>query len=425
MKRNKNERSITEAELLEQLDRMPRPRLSEEKQQEMLQHICKRAEQMTAARETATQVTVQQGDVVREQVEKAERLSDEVRRGTVDAQDEAVAVGSGVRRVKRRKRWRHLSLVLAASVLVCLVYIVYGALFGTPSDFAGEDLGEKEMVAGKRIGEGELNDQIGMDAPNGPSESDEANETSGQKESGAADVRDGSNGSNGSSGLSGSNGKSDAGGAHKGGGHRDKQLPQEGGDSAKPGGWEERSPAHKEGQQSAATDGREHKLSHVTPQEGMVVFQTAADGEKLVIDPNVKADAVSRGALLLVKNTSNGQLSDGQPGGDFSSATHTVYEVVALPGETVKIVNSKVLVDGEEIAVFPNRELSVPNARGNESGGATYEWRMAAEKFFVLQDRTHDGAHSGDHLAYGPISGAQIVGKVVGYCIDCAATEQQ
>ncbi|WP_054948896.1 S26 family signal peptidase [Numidum massiliense] len=423
MKRNKNERSITEEELLEQLDRMPRPRLSEEKQQEMLQHICTRAEQMTAARETATQVTVQQGDVVREQVEKAGRLSDEVRGGTVDAQDEAVAVGSGVRWVKRRKRWRNLSLVLAASVLVCLVYVVYGAPFGTPSDFTGEDLGEEEMV-GKRIGESELNDQIGMDAPNGPSESDAANETSGQKESGAADVRDGSNGSNGSSGLSG-NGKSDAGDAYKGGGHRDKQLQQEGGDSAKPGGREERSSDHKEGQQSATTDGREHKLSHVTPQEGMVVFQTAADGEKLVIDPNVKTDAVSRGALLLVKNASNGQLSDGQPDGDFSSATHTVYEVVALPGETVKIVNSKVLVDGEEIADFPNRELSVPNVRGNESGDATYEWRMAAEKFFVLQDRTHDGAHSGDHLAYGPISGAQIVGKVVGYCIDCAATEQQ
>jgi signal peptidase I len=88
------------------------------------------------------------------------------------------------------------------------------------------------------------------------------------------------------------------------------------------------------------------------------------------------------------------------------SGDHYIKRVVAGPGDTVDIADGKLIVNGKTV--------DEPYARGRTErqadGLMVYPYKLPASKYFVLGDNR---AHSADSRIFGPVSAAQIQGRIV------------
>ncbi len=80
--------------------------------------------------------------------------------------------------------------------------------------------------------------------------------------------------------------------------------------------------------------------------------------------------------------------------------------VVGLPGETVQIVDGRVLIDGVCLEEVPERE------RITDARRAAKPVRLGASEYFVLGDNRNDSSDSRDS-DIGNVTEEQIVGKVI------------
>lgn len=84
-----------------------------------------------------------------------------------------------------------------------------------------------------------------------------------------------------------------------------------------------------------------------------------------------------------------------------------IKRVIALPGETVKIVNNKIYVNGTQITedYLPKNDLTLINQDPN----LELEQTMGANQYFVLGDNRE---HSSDSREFGVVDKSLIIGKV-------------
>ena len=76
--------------------------------------------------------------------------------------------------------------------------------------------------------------------------------------------------------------------------------------------------------------------------------------------------------------------------------------IIGLPGETVQIADSKVLIDGKVL----DETYLEPGVYTLTSGNTT--WTLAQDQYFVMGDNRMD---SGDSRQHGPMVGKDIVGR--------------
>ncbi|MDP3062832.1 MAG: signal peptidase I [Chloroflexota bacterium] len=81
-------------------------------------------------------------------------------------------------------------------------------------------------------------------------------------------------------------------------------------------------------------------------------------------------------------------------------ALESVKRVVGLPGETVRMEQGRVSINGVA--------LDEPYLLGLGGGGGEGEWRLGPDQFFVLGDNR---ARSIDSRAYGPVGSERLVGR--------------
>lgn len=94
-----------------------------------------------------------------------------------------------------------------------------------------------------------------------------------------------------------------------------------------------------------------------------------------------------------------GNTSDDSDGGNINYDDDyymVIKRVVAMPGETVQILNGELTVNGEHEGTYANR-------------AKVYLHTMEADEYFILGDNR---AVSKDSSFYGPIKGSWICGKV-------------
>jgi signal peptidase I len=131
----------------------------------------------------------------------------------------------------------------------------------------------------------------------------------------------------------------------------------------------------------------------VTMQESSME-PTLAIGEKYFMNRLVyRVSSVERGDLIVFRTS-----------GSDDAALH-IRRVIALPGETVQIVNGNILIDGEvyrEANDFP----SITNA-----GIASNEITLGTDEYFVLGDNRNNSEDS-RYADIGNVNKKYIVGKL-------------
>lgn len=118
--------------------------------------------------------------------------------------------------------------------------------------------------------------------------------------------------------------------------------------------------------------------------EGTSMYPSLRDGQ-IVEARSVPASDLKRGDVIVF---------------EFNGRTW-LKRLIGLPNEHVEIKKGVVFINGSELA-----EPYI-NAPGPYSG----DWRLGPDEYFVLGDNR---PNSSDSHNYGPISGADIKGRVVG-----------
>lgn len=130
-----------------------------------------------------------------------------------------------------------------------------------------------------------------------------------------------------------------------------------------------------------------HKVS------GNSMFPTMHDGDYLITEKvSYKLGSPKKGDIIVLKNPRD----ESQ---DF------IKRIIALPGDTIKIENNRVFVNGgtqPETYLPPN----TPTRSGNFLREATVS--MDPNQYFVIGDNRN---HSSDSREWGPITKDEIVGK--------------
>lgn len=83
-----------------------------------------------------------------------------------------------------------------------------------------------------------------------------------------------------------------------------------------------------------------------------------------------------------------------------------IKRVIALPGETVKLSNGSVSVNGQLIT---ESYVAPPSSEDSDSLSFSLEQKLGAGEYFVLGDNRD---HSSDSRRWGPLPKANIIGKV-------------
>lgn len=131
-----------------------------------------------------------------------------------------------------------------------------------------------------------------------------------------------------------------------------------------------------------------HKVS------GQSMFPTMHNGDYLITEKiSYRFGSPSRSQIIVLKNPRN-------------EAQDFIKRIIAVPGDSVKIENGKVFVNGSEI-----NEKYLPAGITTRSGsylseGATL--RAGPNQYFVVGDNR---SHSSDSRDWGPITKEEIVGK--------------
>lgn len=90
------------------------------------------------------------------------------------------------------------------------------------------------------------------------------------------------------------------------------------------------------------------------------------------------------------------------PNGD-----HYIKRVAAVPGDTVDIRDGQLYVNGAAVKAA----YAKGRTEKNPSGLMIYPYKLPEGKYFVLGDNRQ---HSADSRTFGPVSAAQIQGKILG-----------
>lgn len=124
--------------------------------------------------------------------------------------------------------------------------------------------------------------------------------------------------------------------------------------------------------------------------DGNSMYPTYKDGDTVWF---VKSgNSYSRGTVVSIK----------MPGGD-----HYIKRIVAVPGDTVDIRDGRLIVNGKAVdESYANGEtMKAPD------GLMVYPYKLPKSKYFVLGDNRENSA---DSRTFGPVSSAQIQGRIVG-----------
>jgi len=132
-----------------------------------------------------------------------------------------------------------------------------------------------------------------------------------------------------------------------------------------------------------------HKVS------GSSMVPTFINGDFILTDKiSYRLGEPKNGDIIVLKNPRN----ESQ---DF------IKRIIALPGQTLKVEGSHVFVDGNEIP-----ETYLPSEIVTRSGAFLHEGQsilVSPDEYFVFGDNRN---HSSDSREWGPITKAEIVGKV-------------
>ena len=135
-----------------------------------------------------------------------------------------------------------------------------------------------------------------------------------------------------------------------------------------------------------------------SPQEvsGQSMFPTFHDHDLVITDKiTYKINLPKRGDVVILKSPMNKEI-------DF------IKRVIALPGETILLKNSKFYIDGKEL---PEPYLASTVYTGEESflkEGIMYT--VPEGSYFVCGDNR---PHSSDSRDFGPIALGDLIGKVL------------
>lgn len=83
-----------------------------------------------------------------------------------------------------------------------------------------------------------------------------------------------------------------------------------------------------------------------------------------------------------------------------------VKRIIGLPGETVKISDGKVYINGQEIAADYAKDHMTPN------GNMKKELTLDKDEYFVMGDNRNNSRDS-RYLEVGPVKRSEIIGRVV------------
>lgn len=132
-----------------------------------------------------------------------------------------------------------------------------------------------------------------------------------------------------------------------------------------------------------------HKVS------GKSMFPTFDDGDFIFTDKiSYRLGQIKHGDIIVLKNPRN-------------EAQDFIKRIVALPGETIKIQNSIVYVNGK-----PLNENYLPPGNITRTGAFLKEGeevKAGDNQYFVLGDNRE---HSSDSRAWGAVTKEEIIGKV-------------
>ena len=114
-------------------------------------------------------------------------------------------------------------------------------------------------------------------------------------------------------------------------------------------------------------------------------------GDLLLVGP-LRRGGPARGDVVVLRNPREAE-------------AHDLKRVVGLPGETVRLADGSLYVDGVHL---PEPYLGgLPASLGLEHG----EWTLAGDRHFVMSDNRARGT---DSRHYGPVRRAAILGRVWG-----------
>lgn len=123
------------------------------------------------------------------------------------------------------------------------------------------------------------------------------------------------------------------------------------------------------------------------------MLPTYAPGDRLLVDKMFfHLTGVHRGDILIIHWSDNRDILQAK-------------RIVGMPGEKVQIRDGSVLIDGEplEEAYLAPGTTTEPMKSDN--------WQLGPEEYFVMGDNRES---SGDSRVWGPVSAADIIGRVSG-----------
>lgn len=186
-----------------------------------------------------------------------------------------------------------------------------------------------------------------------------------------------------------------------------------GASQAKPGVAKERTPSEREGDQAKkSTRAREawgmarsllialivalgirFFVGSATTVQGESMVPTLQSGDMLIVSKlPAYTDSFARGDIVVLDAPSE-------------EGKFYIKRVIGLPGETVRIEDGIIYIDGKELKEFYS-------LNGTTVSYATSEWQIGENEYFVMGDNRGKGK-SNDSRLFGPISGGRIEGVAI------------
>lgn len=137
-----------------------------------------------------------------------------------------------------------------------------------------------------------------------------------------------------------------------------------------------------------------HFVHHNTLVSGNAMYPTISDGDRLILD-TVSYKLLKPGRFDVAVFPSK-----------FEEDVYYIRRIIGLPGETVQIVDGKVLINGVEL-----KEKYALEAMTN-AGLASSVITLAANEYFVLGDNRNDSSDSREPII-GTIRGEDMVGRAI------------
>ena len=135
-----------------------------------------------------------------------------------------------------------------------------------------------------------------------------------------------------------------------------------------------------------------HVLGQQIQVSGYSMYPTLQEGDSLILDRiSYRIGRPERGDIIVFPSR-------------YQEGVRYIKRVIALPGETVQIINGKIYVNGQ-VQEEPDQELI------DQPGLAARQIQLAEDEYFVLGDNRSDSSDSREP-GVGHVKRSEIEGKV-------------